>query len=439
MGSQWAELNVHYGILAQTEASSMAGKPTRHGNGWRVRWTDPRDKAAWSFPVVDAAEGKALSAWIDSKHNQVRPTDDELKYHTWRTGEAPRKVSSHTFGTWSEKVIKNRKLKADTERDHLNGLKNHFSDWTDVPIDQVTRKMLEAKIVDLSVRPSVGNGVTGGLSARTQAGLIVLVAGILRDAEGAELIKRSPFRADPLNALPAIPVPSVVSVPRLRTSAQMLIPLPEWQKMMAAAAALDARMEDWRTPADRHLALFMWVMAETGCRISEIHALWIENVLADNVDDAYVFVEFAFQYENNVKTRGRVKGGTQRTIPITPDLAAALRKFIGGRDSSEYLFPAPRDADGWSYLPWWRQRWTKMVKLAVREFGLSPTLRPQPHMTRHMHVSHLRNAGAATLDVRRNTGHKSESTTDGYSHADPEQAARIKAKMPDYGPLILPD
>ena len=416
----------------------MAGKPTRHGNGWRVRWTDPRDRRVWSHPVIDEKDGRALRAWIEAppRMNRVRATDDELVYGTWRTGLAPAKLPlAMTFGEWAEKVITNRETLPPTKKRSLARIKNHFADWADLPVDQITRKLLLAKMVELDTKANKGNGMEGGLSHKYRADTLTLVAGLLRDAERAELIKRSPFRADYLAGEPAIKIPSKTNAPRLRTKAQMLIPPTEWAKMMRAAVALDERLTRAK-PIDRHLALMMWTMAETGCRISEIHALWVENALVHVPEDAYIVVEFAFQYDADGKKKIRTapKARSSRVAAITEELAVALAAFVGGRESTDYLFPAPVTKDGWGYESWWRKRWSPMRKLAVEEFGLDPRLKPYPHMTRHMHVTYLLNAGVEMWDVTNNVGHKGMTTTQGYSQNTGQHANRIRTKLTGFGP-----
>jgi site-specific recombinase XerD len=143
-----------------------------------------------------------------------------------------------------------------------------------------------------------------------------------------------------------------------------------------------------------------------GLRCSEICKLLIEDV---DLKRGAVMVRLG-------------KGSKDRIVPIPDRFKGILRGWIGGRQSG-HVFPSPRGGRLTN------RAIQKLIKRVAKRAGLRDFDRPRavtPHKLRHAYASRLIQAGADIIAVRDLLGHSSVSTTQVYTHTDPD---RLKATV----------
>ncbi|MEX2650161.1 MAG: tyrosine-type recombinase/integrase, partial [Alphaproteobacteria bacterium] len=108
----------------------------------------------------------------------------------------------------------------------------------------------------------------------------------------------------------------------------------------------------------------------------------------------------------------KAKAG-QRAQPITPELAAILRRERGMRDDPDgWIFPSPRPTTSGTGH---RDRMDKPFRNAVVAAGLDPAV-VTPHIMRHTAITKLVKAGVDLPTVQRISGHKTLTMVLRYTH-----------------------
>lgn len=140
----------------------------------------------------------------------------------------------------------------------------------------------------------------------------------------------------------------------------------------------------------------------TGIRLSELIGLNIRD--ADLAD-------------GTLRVRG--KGRKERMVPVGKNAAAALKRYLEGREAglSEPLFTLP---SGKRCYPQWVSR---MVTKYISE--VSELEKRSPHVLRHSFATHLLNNGADLRAVKELLGHESLSTTQLYTHVSTERLKKV--------------
>ncbi|MBZ6377970.1 tyrosine recombinase [Pacificimonas aurantium] len=114
----------------------------------------------------------------------------------------------------------------------------------------------------------------------------------------------------------------------------------------------------------------------------------------------------------------RGKGGKERLVPVGSVAAEAARAWQETLGSGEtYLFPSRG-----GHLS--RVRLFQIVKSLAAEAGLDPA-RVSPHVLRHAFASHLLEGGADLRALQSMLGHADISTTQIYTHVQPETLIRL--------------
>lgn len=397
----------------------MAGgpvQPARHGKGWRVRWRHPdrslppseRDQ---QMTVWSLNEGRALAAWLYELEppNSAFAHEPRVRYGVW-AGRTIVEEGRYTFGSYATQFVMAKDSLPRTKLAYLRDLKKHVADWWDLPLDSIDREMLEEKIRQLKTTPRVRGTdkepVT--LALKTQATYIAKIAGVFAAAVREGKITRTPFAADTDKSKPKIKIKDFNKIPRRRKNDEIYIPFDEWLKILRAAADLDLqRSRDvWITEADRHLherqtVDMLWLLAETGCRISEIHGLLVRHGKAAQ-RNGILPIEVQRQYDEHMRPQEALpKGGEVGEVVIaSKELLARLQTYVEGRDINASLFPAPKRGDaGWLYSSWWDGRWSKVLELARSRYHLAEILNPVPHSIRHCNLTWLRDAGLDLADL----------------------------------------
>ncbi len=166
----------------------------------------------------------------------------------------------------------------------------------------------------------------------------------------------------------------------------------------------------WRR--DRALLELLYA---TGCRVSEISSLRLDDV---HLDDGYC------------QCRG--KGDKERMVPLGRRAIAAVRNYL--------RFERPASVALCAAEPKWllvsrrgirlrRERIWELFKRYAGRAGISDDM--SPHTLRHSFATHMLSGGADLRQVQEMLGHASIATTQIYTHVDP---ARLKAVHKKFHP-----
>lgn len=145
----------------------------------------------------------------------------------------------------------------------------------------------------------------------------------------------------------------------------------------------------------------------TGCRVSELTGLVVDDVTAD---------------PSLLRVTG--KGGKQRVIPVGSHAQLALRNYLTVRPSlvkksTPALFLNKRG------IPLSRQNVWDIIKAAAVAAGLPATI--SPHTLRHSYATHLIGGGANVRIVQELLGHAAVSTTQIYTHVSADDVLEVFA------------
>lgn len=181
----------------------------------------------------------------------------------------------------------------------------------------------------------------------------------------------------------------------------------------AAREAVPARPPAVRLKALRNLCLIE-LLAATGLRVSELVGLKYSAAVSDK--------EF-------LTIKG--KGGRERLVPVSARARSVLEDYLGelrqgSNKKPEWLFPS-RGASG----ALTRQHFALELKKLAAAAGI-PTSRISPHVLRHGFASNLLAHGADLRAVQQMLGHADISTTQIYTHVQPE---RLKRAVETYHPM----
>lgn len=207
---------------------------------------------------------------------------------------------------------------------------------------------------------------------------------------------------------------SAIDSPRQARPLPTYISEAEVARLLAAArAGVDEAKPQRRLKALR-LAALMELLYASGLRVSELVGLAVQAVEAD---------------PDFILVKG--KGGRERLVPLSDSArravaayAKALRAEADG--DVKYLFPS-RGASG--HLT--RQHFALELKRLAGLAGVD-TGKISPHVLRHGFASHLLAGGADLRAVQQMLGHADISTTQIYTHVQPE---RLKAVVERHHPL----
>lgn len=116
----------------------------------------------------------------------------------------------------------------------------------------------------------------------------------------------------------------------------------------------------------------------------------------------------------------RGKGGKERIVPLSDQARQHAAALIAATErEGRWLFPG-RDPR-WSMS---RQGFGLLLKQVALDAGLDPT-RVTPHVLRHCFASHLLARGADLRSLQLLLGHADISTTQIYTHVQPERLQRL--------------
>jgi integrase/recombinase XerC len=118
------------------------------------------------------------------------------------------------------------------------------------------------------------------------------------------------------------------------------------------------------------------------------------------------------------------KGNKERILPLSPELALALKKYISEK---------PKEANGNPYL-FVTEKGKALQPKAVYTFvkfylaQVTTIQKKSPHVLRHSFATHLMNNGADLNAVKELLGHSSLAATQVYTHNTIEKLKEVFAK-----------
>ena len=195
--------------------------------------------------------------------------------------------------------------------------------------------------------------------------------------------------------------------------AQLLSTQKLWQRMPSVLSP--GKVEKLLTaplkgePLWRRDRAILETLYATGCRVSELSALKLNDVRLD---------------ERFCRVHG--KGDKQRVVPLGARAIVAIGSYLDRerprlakrRDpQAPYLFLSVR---GDSFA---RQRIWEMIKRCAKLAGVSRDL--SPHSLRHSFATHLLAGGADLRQVQEMLGHASIATTQIYTHVDSSRLKKV--------------
>ena len=206
----------------------------------------------------------------------------------------------------------------------------------------------------------------------------------------------------------------IVEGPGPQRALPKMIAADEVERLAAAAlAAIPLKPVAVRFRAMRNHCL-VELLAATGLRVSELVGLRFSAAMAD---------------KDFLTIKG--KGGRERLVPVSPRArgvleryAVELRNLTEGRP--EWLFPSHGASGALT-----RQHFALELKKLAVAAGL-PSARISPHVLRHGFASNLLAHGADLRAVQQMLGHADISTTQIYTHVQPE---RLRSAVEKFHPL----
>ena len=193
--------------------------------------------------------------------------------------------------------------------------------------------------------------------------------------------------------------------PKLWERVPHVIGAPQLQKLLECPRA--------PLPAWRRDRAILELLYATGCRVSELASIRLEDV---HLTESYC--------------RCRGKGNKERMVPLGQRAVAAVEayleherpKFVAGRS------PAP----AWLLVsrrgrPLARERIWELIKRYAVQAGAPADV--SPHWLRHTFATHLLSGGADLRQVQELLGHANIATTQIYTHVDQRRLKAVHARF----------
>ena len=261
-----------------------------------------------------------------------------------------------------------------------NTLAAYAADLADVSAFAATRAESLATLSAATVHGYIAGLGAAGLSARTAARRLSCLRQFHRF-----LLGQGVRTDDPTQTLESPRQPR--SLPKYLTEAEI-------GALVAAAAAREGR-------AGLVAVAALELLYATGLRVSELLALRRTALAAG---------------AGMLAVRG--KGGRERLVPLGGAARAAAAAVIEGA-TSPWLFPGRDKRRAMT-----RQGFALLLKPLAIAAGIDPA-RVSPHVLRHSFASHMLAHGADLRSLQMLLGHADISTTQIYTHVQPERLQRL--------------
>jgi len=187
-----------------------------------------------------------------------------------------------------------------------------------------------------------------------------------------------------------------------------------WQNLPRTLSVADIdrllAAPDTSTPRGLRDAAIIEMLYATGCRVSELAALRLEDV---NLREGFA--------------RCIGKGSKERVVPVGRQARRRINAYLKVRPDilkgrgTDRLFVSRRS------LGMSRQRLWEVVRDLARRAGIAE--RVTPHTLRHSFATHMLDHGADLRAVQEMLGHANIATTQIYTHVSPERLKKAHARF----------
>lgn len=394
----------------------MSGKVEKRGDGFRVRWVNPRDGGRYqNTTLASEKDGLLFKAWLASKHDEVWPSDLEIVTGSWRRNlpGLVNRAELMTFGEYAADCIDGRDgIKSATTIEMYSRLNNGFAEWLDKPLVEITRSVVRAK------HEALREAGRAGLSI---AVLMSFAAGVMRDALADHLIQHNPFTHNDKGQRQ-----------RYKIAERKAERQKEDDETFLTQAATDALIAAAPDPQTRML---LHLLLGAGLRIGEALAVRVKHLRLSDPDEWWLHVRRQVTNDGSGRQiETEPKRASARPVPLSESLAGMLREYVEGKDREAYVFASPRGINRpWYYSSWLRHRWWPTVEQARREHGLDPSLRVTPHALRHTFISRCYARGVPGFVIAKIVGHEDDQITNRtYGHLATESASDVRIAQAFY-------
>lgn len=370
------------GAMASIEKrKNAAGKIT----SWRVVWYQDGKKSQ-SFKAESAAlKWKAL---LDAVGDDAKAAERALLRQDSRSPSFAVIAESHM-----DRLVNVREY---TVKRYRGYLRNHLSDFSDLPIDKITEDDLIRWIKRMR---------GDGLSPKTIANVHGFIHTVMETA-----VRRRLRPDNPCNGRLLPKDDSTEDKATFLTMAeisQIIDQSPEWQKPM------------W------------WLLIGSGLRLGEATALTPADFQLDAATPS-VRITKSYQETGEGWTVGPPKTKkARRTVSLAPSTVAHVRARIESMPRHERCFPLTAATKTFPQHRQWLESWHDMVTAAeTAEVPLILDRRPRIHDIRHSHASMMIAAGMNLYELANRLGHESiTTTTNTYGHLVPDAHFRAAAMV----------
>jgi integrase/recombinase XerD len=203
---------------------------------------------------------------------------------------------------------------------------------------------------------------------------------------------------------------AIVSGGRQQRALPRILQQAEINSLLAEASSQVERAKGLELMRALRMKALLQLLAATGLRVSELVKL---PLAAATSSDQFLMI--------------RGKGGRDRLVPVSQQAWDAVANYVEylkqvRPQKSRWLFPS-HGKDG----ALTRQHFALELKALAREAGVDPAL-VSPHVLRHGFASNLLAHGADLRSVQHMLGHADISTTQIYTHVQPERLAQAVAQ-----------
>jgi integrase len=164
-----------------------------------------------------------------------------------------------------------------------------------------------------------------------------------------------------------------------------------------------------------------WIVAETGMRGGEVCGLGVSDV------DLEKFIVKVWRSAWRGKLQTPKTNNAVRHFPISPNLAAHIRQYLGSEwnsnpDNLLFCTRSGRPLDNYNVVTW-------QLKPLLERVGVTDTRRMGLHAFRHCNATELDRMGAPIKVRQDRLGHADAETTFGYTHADSGDHRKVAAEL----------
>jgi len=163
---------------------------------------------------------------------------------------------------------------------------------------------------------------------------------------------------------------------------------------------------------DDRIRGMVYVMTGEGFRRSEIHRA--------NVGDVF---------EDKIRVHGKE---AEEWMPLLPEIRDSLLEQADGRSGSEPLFVSKTTGGRLGV-----EQINVLIRRLFKQAGITG-VRPSPHTLRHTYCTLMQAAGCDRFSVELLMRHRTQNTTDTYTHLSIEQRLQLlRPKLERFSPIVL--